>query len=309
MHSNHRSSMPTTLNDTRPFPSLSSQVEADMSSPGFFDAFRVNGAPTYYPPNKTPWMADILESGLIFAFVILAFSFFIVLPGIRGIERLFVFIRITVTLFIGAVIVIANFSYEWEVSSLTNVRTKYKAGESRDIHADIGVHIGLRGVNITLEGDDASEKLLNETIFYNENFDWRWEQGRFGFGIFAGRFNQEYRAAQFRGLPFPILWIAEYFTFDGEGIRWGRHYRQAGWYAHIMMWLALPMWFLTVILFFVLLKYGALFLMLTGGIMVIANILWATIRNFNELKIPINAEAMLEFRFGGAYWINLVTGT
>ena len=47
---------------------------------------------------------------------------------------------------------VANFSYEWEVSNLTNVRTKYKAGESRDIHADIGVHIGLRGVNITLEG-------------------------------------------------------------------------------------------------------------------------------------------------------------
>lgn len=55
--------------------------------------------------------------------------------------------------------------------------------------------------------------------------------------IVAGRFNQEYRAAQFRGLPLPILWIAEYFTFDGEGIRWGRHYRQAGWFSHIMLWL------------------------------------------------------------------------
>lgn len=26
---------------------------------------------------------------------------------------------------------------------------------------------------------------LNETINYNEHFDWRWEQGRFGFGIFG----------------------------------------------------------------------------------------------------------------------------
>ena len=33
--------------------------------------------------------------------------------------------------------------------------------------------------------DKTSEKLLNETINYNENFDWRWEQGRFGFGIFG----------------------------------------------------------------------------------------------------------------------------
>ena len=29
------------------------------------------------------------------------------------------------------------------------------------------------------------ESQLNETINYNEHFDWRWEQGRFGFGIFG----------------------------------------------------------------------------------------------------------------------------
>lgn len=53
---------------------------------GIFNAFRTNGAPTYYGPNQTPFEADILESGFIFAFVILAISFFVVLPGIRGKE-------------------------------------------------------------------------------------------------------------------------------------------------------------------------------------------------------------------------------
>lgn len=273
---------------------------------GIFNAFRTNGAPTYYGPNQTPWEADVLESGFIFAFVILAFSFFVVLPGIRGKERLFVFIRVTVTLYIGAVIMLANLSQEWEVAELKNVPTKYKAGEKREIEAEVGVHIGLRGINITLKGEPIVQ--LNETINYNEHFDWRWEQGRFGFGIFAGRFNQQYRAAQFRGLPLPILWIAEYFTFDGEGIRWGRHYRQAGWYSHIMMWLALPLWFLTIILFFILLKYGAYCLTLTGTVMIIANIIWSQIRNVNELIIPLTAEKILEFRFGGAYWLNLITG-
>jgi len=58
-----------------------------MSIPsGLFDAFRTNGAPTYYGPNQTPVTADVLEAGLIFAFVILAISFFCVLPGIRGRE-------------------------------------------------------------------------------------------------------------------------------------------------------------------------------------------------------------------------------
>lgn len=77
-----------------------------------------------------------------------------------------------------------------------------------------------------------------EIINYNEEFRWNnpWAQGRFGFGIFSSETSQEFRAAEFRGLPYPILWIAEYFTLDGEQIRWFRKYRQAGWYSHILLW-------------------------------------------------------------------------
>ena len=56
------------------------------------------------------------------------------------------------------------------------------------------------------------------------------------FPFSAGLVNRQFREAQRKGLPYPILWIAEYFTIDGEGIRWGRHYRQAGYYTHIVMW-------------------------------------------------------------------------
>lgn len=269
-----------------------------------YQAFRENGAPTYYDANPTPWQADILESGLIFAFVILAVSFFVILPGIRGKETLFTFIRVTLSLYIGAVIIITNWTYTWETAEI-HTRTKYKAGTGQEIEANIGVHIGLRGINITLKG--TPEKQLNETINYNEHFSWEWEQGRLGFGPFAGPFNREYRAAQFRGLPLPILWIAEYFTLDGEGIRWGRHYRQAGWYSHIMMWLSFPLWLLANILFFVLLRYGALFLIMTGLSMITANIIWATLRNFNELKIPWE-DGIMEFSFGGSFYVTLITG-
>ncbi|XP_062605747.1 dual oxidase maturation factor 1-like, partial [Saccostrea cucullata] len=122
-----------------------------MNSPGLFDAFRSNGGPTYYESFKTPWMADILDAGLIYAFLSLGFSFFIILPGIRGKERIYTFIRLALTLYIGGVIVLCNFSTEWEVAEATNVRTKYKAGSSGEITADIGVHIGFRGINITLK--------------------------------------------------------------------------------------------------------------------------------------------------------------
>lgn len=270
-----------------------------------YQAFRENGFPTFYAENKTAWQADLIEAGLIFAFCILAFSFYVILPGIRGKEKLFTFIRVTLSLYIGAVILISNFAYTWETSEI-HTRTKYKAGEGREISADIGVHIGLRGINITLKGS-PNETQLGEKIDYNEHFSWEWTQGRLGFGPFAGPFNQEYRAAQFRGLPLPILWIAEYFTFDGEGIRWGRHYRQAGWFSHIMLWLCFPLWLLTNIFFFVLLRYGAYFLAFTGLCMITANIIWATIRNYNELKIPFE-DGIMEFSFGGAFYVCLITG-
>ena len=46
---------------------------------------------------------------------------------------------------------VTNYSPEWETAS-THTITKYKAGTGKDIDASIGVHIGLRGVNITLKG-------------------------------------------------------------------------------------------------------------------------------------------------------------
>ncbi|XP_046352903.2 dual oxidase maturation factor 1-like isoform X2 [Haliotis rufescens] len=273
---------------------------------GLYTAFRKNGAPTFYEANKTPFEADLLESGLIFCIVILAFSFYVVLPGIRGKEKLFTFTRITVSLFIGASILLSNFAMSWEESVISDTETKYKAGSGKDIVAEIGLHIGLRGVNITLKGEP--EMQLNETINYNEHFSWEWRQGRLGFGPFAGRFAREYRAAQFRGLPLPILWIAEYFTFDGEGVRWGRFYRQAGWYTHILLWTAFPLWVLANILFFVLLRYGAYMLILTGICMVSGNIIWATVRNFNPLVIPFSAEHIMRFSFSSAFWLCLITG-
>ena len=78
----------------------------------------------------------------------------------------------------------------------------------------------------------------DEEINYNERFSWSdpWQQGRLDFGIYGGRFNQEYRAAKYRGMPYPILLVAEPFTLDGEQIRWYRKFRVAGWFTHIFLW-------------------------------------------------------------------------
>ncbi|CAG5134840.1 unnamed protein product, partial [Candidula unifasciata] len=270
-----------------------------------FGGFRTNGGPTFYEAVYIPWEADLTTSGLIFCFCILAFSFYLILPGLVGKDKLYTFIRITVSLYIGAVILVTNFAQTWETAE-THTKTKYKAGTGQEVNVTIGVNIGFRGVNITLKGD--KNQIEGETINYNENFNWEGLQGRLGFGPFAGHFSQQFRAAQLRGLPLPILWIAEYFTLDGEGIRWGRFYRQAGWYSHIILWLAFPLWILSNILFFVLLRYGAYFLALTGLAMITSNIIWATLRNPLDLRIPFTAHDVLDFSYGSSFWVCLVTG-
>jgi len=93
----------------------------------------------------------------------------------------------------------------------------------------------------TGNGDEDYENnrpFPDEIINYEEQFSWAdpWGQGRLDFGIYGGRFNQEYRAAKYCGMPYPILWIAEYFTLDGEQILWYRKFRVAGWYTHAFLW-------------------------------------------------------------------------
>lgn len=280
---------------------------------GTYEGWRKNGGPTLYGPDKTAVTADVLEAGLLFAAAILAFSLLIVLPGIRGKERWFTLIRILLGVFILTSILLVNFGQEWEVASVTT-DTQYRAGLKGEIKVDVGVKIGLRSVNITLKGKPIKQELengrVNETVNYNERFSWDnlgWTQGRIGFGPFSSTINQEFRAAQFKGLPYPILWIAEYFTIDGEGIRWGRFYRQAGFYTHILMWTAFPLWVLSMVLFYMVLRYGGYFMMMTGGCLLLGNILYATIRNPNDLIIPFK-DGKLEFHWGWCFWLCLING-
>ncbi|XP_035666958.1 dual oxidase maturation factor 1-like isoform X1 [Branchiostoma floridae] len=275
---------------------------------GFFDFNRVDGGPTLYASNKTAVTVDVLEIGFIFAICILAFSFLVILPGVRGMQRLYFALKVFFSIFVLAVIMLGNFGMEWEVSEV-ETGVQYKAFHNEEIHATIGVKIGLRAANITLKGD--GKHLNSEKIDYNERFWWggerQWTQGRNFFGPFAGLVNREFREAQFKGLPYPILWIAEYFTLDGENIRWGRSYRLSGFYAHIMLWTAFPLWILTNILFCMFIRYGAYFMMLTGGVMLLGNILFAGLRFGPELKIPIGTTIMT-FHYGWCFWLTLAVG-
>lgn len=50
------------------------------------NAFRAQPFPALYGDNKTPVTEDVLEVGLLVAFSMIAFSFILIIPGIRGWE-------------------------------------------------------------------------------------------------------------------------------------------------------------------------------------------------------------------------------
>ncbi|KAG8183360.1 hypothetical protein JTE90_008263 [Oedothorax gibbosus] len=271
---------------------------------GAFQAFRHHGEPTYYGVNRWPVTADKVVYGIIYAFLAIAFSFYIAIIGIRGNERCYVFMRVTISLFIGAVILVCNFGYGWEYGSV-RAETQYKSFVDGHVKAEIGLKVGLRGINVTLRG--IPERQLNETINYNERFSWQWMQGKPGFGDDAGRLNREYREAQWKGLPYPILWAVEYFTIDEGNFRHGRYYRLAGWNCHIALWMAFPLWLLSNILFFMVIRYGAYLLSLTGGCLLLANILFVSIRNAVPVELRFQSKPLV-LHYGWCFWMVLATG-
>lgn len=67
---------------------------------------------------------------------------------------------------------------------------------------------------------------LSDRIDYNERFNWKGPEDMV----------HGYEKALKKGLPYPILTVAEYLSLNEEGFGWGRTYRQAGYYSCIALW-------------------------------------------------------------------------
>uniref|UniRef100_A0A5F9D5M9 Dual oxidase maturation factor 1 n=1 Tax=Oryctolagus cuniculus TaxID=9986 RepID=A0A5F9D5M9_RABIT len=188
-----------------------------------------------------------------------------------------------------------NFSSEWSVGQIST-NTTYKAFSSEWISADVGLQIGLGGVNITLTGTPVHQ--LNETISYNEELTWR----------LGEHYEEAYAKALEKGLPDPVLYLAEKFTPQSPC---GLHYpyRQAGHYVSAMLWVAFLCWLLAnVMLSMPALVYGGHMLLATGISQLLALLIFSTVTALSP-PCPLRlGTAVLHTRHGPAFWITLTTG-
>jgi len=249
-----------------------------------------DGGPTLYTvPNRTPVTGDVNCIAACLAFVTLYLAFLIIFPGIRK-ERLTTFTTVTLSLFVGNVIMVCRMGSSWHIAS-TRILSSYRAFSKELVSAELGAYIGLAHVNITLLGDN------NTDIDFNERFTWRG----------SGEMGESYKAGLERGLPFPILTVAEYFTLGQEGFTWGGNYRHAGYYTSIILWASFATWLLMNLLLVVVPRYGAYAMTLTGCLMLSAALVYHCLIPPNPLRIRFE-DTMLSFKFGWCFWLTIIAG-
>ncbi|XP_071556693.1 dual oxidase maturation factor 1-like [Temnothorax nylanderi] len=273
----------------------------------WFQFGRSEGFPSQYPEYHTPVTVDVTETILIMVFVIIAISYISIIPGYRKRQSIYMTIKIGFSITIGCLLIVENFGQEWEYGS-TRSKTPYRAGIGHEIDAHMAVKIGLRSVNVTLKAKpEEGTPLAKETINYNERFPWTWDQGIIGFGPYAGLLQRTFREGQGKGLPIPILWIAEYFVIDGEGIRFGRFYRTAGWYCHILLWTAFACWILANIFLQSVSRYAAYLTGLIGGLQLLTCLVWVCVHNPTPLVIPFE-DGVIRMTLGLHFWMTCGCG-
>jgi len=265
---------------------------------GWFDAFRHDGGPTLYDhANRTAVTGDVPTITLCVVFITLFVAFVIVFPGIRK-ERLTTFTTVTLSLFVGAVILVGSFGSEWHTAD-REIVSAYRAFSPEKIIADLGIHIGFNHVNVTLRSsyfsNDSSD--MSDRIDYNERFSW----------CGPTDMTDEYSRSLSKGLPFPILTVAEYLSLDDEGFGWGRIYRKAGYFSAITLWSSFAAWLLMNILLVVVPRYGAYMMVLTGALMISTNILYYALLPSRPLIIRFE-DVLLTFSLGWCYWLVFTAG-
>lgn len=203
-------------------------------------------------------------------------------------------VRVLTSLFIGAVIIGVNFTRDWEVGSVTTT-TVYKSYSNSMVNASIGLLVGLRGVNITLTGNPVHQ--LNETINYNERFSW---ESRIQYDI-------DYREGLERGLPSPVLYVAEKFNSNSP-CRLHQQYCVSTYYSSAIMWAAFCFWILSNVLFCMpFLVYGIYMLFATAVCIIVSLTSFATVRQAPECNIHFGS-TILRTRFGLSFWLSFATG-
>uniref|UniRef100_A0A8B9RUA4 Dual oxidase maturation factor 2 n=1 Tax=Accipiter nisus TaxID=211598 RepID=A0A8B9RUA4_9AVES len=150
-------------------------------------------------------------------------------------------------------------------------------------------------VGVVIVGNPVNQ--VNETINYNEHFAWS----------FDADYDHSYTVGLEKGLPSPILYVAEKFTMQSPcGVH--RQYRISSHYASATLWVAFCTWVISNMLFSMpVLVYGGYMLLVTGAFIIFSLLSFSTVRNSPMCLIQFGT-ATLHIGYGGSFWLTLAIG-
>ncbi|CAL4121157.1 unnamed protein product, partial [Meganyctiphanes norvegica] len=189
---------------------------------------------------------------------------------------------------------LCTYGSEWHCGRATII-SSYRAFSKQKINADLGVSIGLDHVNVTLQVIPRDNRTLD--INFNERFNWEIPSGM----------REQYHTALIKGLPYPILTVAEYLAVETESFTWGRYYRSAGYYTSFLLWASFATWLLMNIMLVNVPRYGAYLMVVTGGLMCMACGVFWLLMPPKPLHIRFE-EVWIDFNLGWCFWMTLVVG-
>uniref|UniRef100_A0A669P246 Dual oxidase maturation factor 2 n=1 Tax=Phasianus colchicus TaxID=9054 RepID=A0A669P246_PHACC len=148
-------------------------------------------------------------------------------------------------------------------------------------------------VGVVIVGNPVHQ--VNETIDYNEHFAWS----------FNADYDHSYSEGLEKGLPSPILYVAEKFTTQSP-CNVHRQYRISSHYASASLWVAFCTWLISNMLFSMPV-YGGYMTLITGAFMIFSLLSFSTVRN--SLVCPIQfGTTSLQIGYGGSFWLTLAVG-
>uniref|UniRef100_A0A8D2NBS0 DOXA1 factor n=1 Tax=Zonotrichia albicollis TaxID=44394 RepID=A0A8D2NBS0_ZONAL len=242
-----------------------------------------NGSYPFYPGANACFPFDTTRAVIVTVFLSMLATFIIILPGIPGRRRLLWFLRLVLGLFVGAVILNVQFTRDWE-RGWVQANTSYKSFSPAQVSADIGLHIGLAGLNVT-----STTRVLTQLFGLISRSDIRYllEQGQLdqvvhGFIPPLGYGEQSLSRFSKPGVLCCVLW--SFFR------------------------LAFCTWLISILLFSMsILLYGGQMLLLTGTLILSSLLLFSTARN--SLRCPIQfGPVSMRTDYGESFWLALATG-
>jgi len=243
--------------------------------------------------NRTSASIDYAILTIILAFLTVLLAYITILPGLRK-KRFTSLCIISLSLLSGLTIFLGKYGSCWHVGQ-GEINTSYKAFSKQRINAALGIRIGLVHMNVTLQVMPKDDRDMD--VNFNEQFIWEKPTDM----------RDQYKQALVKGLPYPILTVAEHFKLNTESFGWGFNYRSAGYYANIALTAALVSWILMNIMLVNIPRYGAYLMAVTGSLLCFSAVIYVILMPSRPLLIRFE-DTIISFHFGWCFYLVLVIG-